>query len=123
MRHKYRPQPKDEEFLDDWPELKGEKAARFSSLSEIEKPLPKAPTTSSLGWSQRPSSSVYSSRHSPEKPPIKWEWAELPCKTFAPQELEGSVVSLGYYENDVGSEDELRKGSASTDADGRKWSA
>jgi hypothetical protein len=42
MRHKYR--PRNNELLDEWPELKGEKAARFSFLSVWEKPLPRAPT-------------------------------------------------------------------------------
>lgn len=45
MRRRYR-KPREEKLLEeDWPELTDEKAARFSVLSILGKPLPKAPSS------------------------------------------------------------------------------
>jgi len=132
MRHKYR--PREHELLDEWPEVKGEKAARFSFLSVLEKPLPRAPTAGApthgapsygppspglhspglhspglhspgLHFPRLPSPGPSSSLNSPTPSAGRWAdmyMAELPCKTFSLQELEGSQVSLVQYAGSMG---------------------
>jgi hypothetical protein len=91
IRQKYKSKPSQEDdFLEEWPEVKRgtirggdrETKARFSFLSFADKPLPE-----------------------PEKPlpqapsPVAGRpyWMDLPNRSFAPQELEGSQVSLVRY--------------------------
>jgi len=87
IRQKYKPDPsREDDFLEDWPEVKRgmdrETKARFSFLSFADKPLPQP---------EKPL---------PQKPlpaATRPYWLDIPDRSFPPQELDGSQISLVRY--------------------------